>query len=109
MPEPEGGYEAVRNPQDDPWLFAELERAAAEFRAMPEWAKPVVTASSQRNPSTPGFTSTERNPSSAHSFGLHDGAPDPRCGVCCDRPWLADICCCAGGASKGYARAGFYV
>lgn len=25
------------------WLFDEMERASAESRAMPEWAKPVVT------------------------------------------------------------------
>jgi hypothetical protein len=25
------------------WLFEELERAAEEFDAMPDWAKPVVT------------------------------------------------------------------
>lgn len=26
-----------------------------------------------------------------------------------DRPWLLDVCCGAGGAARGYQRAGFYV
>lgn len=33
---------------EEPWLFNELERAAAEFRAMPDEYKPVVTDGRRR-------------------------------------------------------------
>jgi len=41
------------------WLYTELERAAEEYRSMPEWTKPVVTApgsgTSTASPAEIGF------------------------------------------------------
>ena len=34
---------------EEPWLFRELERAAEEFRRMPDEYKPVVTDGRQAN------------------------------------------------------------
>lgn len=49
------------------WLYSELERASEEFRRMPEWSRPVVTAPRQGQAERPkirtGFQPAETDES----------------------------------------------